>query len=431
MPRLGHKKSRNGCAQCKTRHVKCDEKRPCSGCSRHGVRCSLVTWGSGDIALLDSQASQSGNGTSRNSGPLKGSGNGSSRRELSENQTPIPLLVKSNFSQTPEDGPKVSSSPDPFPYFARFVNESESNETHTWIRDLELMHQWTTSTYQTLTSLEEVRQIWKLTIPKMAFAHTYLMHEILALSASHLAYLQPDHRHAYFMLATHHQNIAINIMRMELSSITSENCHALFVTSSLVALTAFSSPDSVNPATPIDDLVDIFLLMRGMHGILKSAFEMIKEGPLGSILDSGPAPPPTSLLLMLLSRLGELSTLLTTREPDRDVRELCSVAISNFMETTALGITHTDDRELRVAFIWPIGVSMGFISLLRQRNGVALAILAHYCIILHTAEHNATRKNWFLSGWGSRIVESITSTVDPIWQDSVRWPMECIAGSKQ
>lgn len=350
---------------------------------------------------------------------------------MSENQTPIPLLVKSDFSQTPEDGPKVSSSPDPFPYFARFVNESEPNETHTCIRDLELMHQWTTSTYQTLTGLEEVRQILKLTIPKMAFTHTYLMHEILALSASHLAYLQPDHRHAYSMLATHHQNIAINIMRMELSSITSENCHALFVTSSLVALTAFSSPDSVNPATPIDDLVDIFLLMRGMHGILKSAFEMIKEGPLGSILDSGPAPPSTSLLLVLLSRLGELSTLLTTREPDRDVRELCSVAISNFMETTALGITHTDDRELRVAFIWPIGVSMGFISLLRQRNGVALAILAHYCIILHTAEHSATRKNWFLSGWGSRIVESITSTVDPIWQDSVRWPMECIAGSKQ
>jgi hypothetical protein len=361
----------------------------------------------------------------------QGSGSGSSRRELSENQTPIPLLIKSDFSQTPEDGPKVSSSPDPFPYFARFVNESESNETHTWIRDLELMHQWTASTYETLTGLEEVRQIWKLTIPKMAFTHTYLMHEILALSASHLAYLQPDHRRAYYMLATYHQNIAVNIIRMELSSITSENCHALFVASSLVTLTAFSSPNSVNLATPIDDLVDIFLLMRGMHGILKSAFEMIKEGPLGSILDSGPAPPPTPLLLTLRSRLAELSTLLTTQEPDRVVRELCGVAISSLVETTALGVTHTDDRELRVAFIWPIIVSMGFISLLRQRNGVALAILAHYCIILHTAEHSATQKNWFLSGWGSRIVESITSTVDPTWQDSVRWPMECIVGSKQ
>lgn len=428
MPRLGHKKSRNGCAQCKTRHVKCDEKRPCSGCSRHGVRCSLVR---GDTALLDSQASQLGNRTSRNSEPPKGSGSGSGRRELSENQTPIPLLIKSDFSQTPEDGPKASSSPDPFPYFARFVNESESNETHTWIRDLELMHQWTASTYQTLTGLEEVRQIWKLTIPKMAFTHTYLMHEILAVSASHLAYLQPDHRRAYYMLATYHQNIAINIIRMELSSITSENCHALFAASSLVTLTAFSSPNSVNLATPIDDLVDIFLLIRGMNGILKSAFEMIKEGPLGYILDSRPTPSPTPLPLTLLSRLAELSTLLTTQEPDHDVRELCGVAISNLMETATLGVTHTDDQELLVTFTWPIRVSVGFISLLRQRNGVALAILAHYCIILHTAEHNATRKNWFLSGWGSRIVESITSTVDPIWQDSVRWPMECIAGSKQ
>lgn len=131
MLRLGHKKSRNGCRQCKTRHVKCDEKRPCGGCSKYGVHCSLVTWDSGDTASLDSQASQLGNGVSRNSEPLKGSGNGSSRWELFENQTPIPLLIKSDNSQTPEDGPKVSSSPDPFPYFARFVNESESNETHT------------------------------------------------------------------------------------------------------------------------------------------------------------------------------------------------------------------------------------------------------------------------------------------------------------
>ena len=361
----------------------------------------------------------------------QGSGSGSSRRELSENQTPIPLFSKSDFNHTPEDGPKVSSSPDPFPYFARFVNESESNETHTWIRDLELMHQWTASTYQTLTTLEEARQIWKLTITKMAFTHTYLMHEILAYSASHLAYLQPDHRRAHHMLATYHQNIAVNIIRMELSSITSENCHALFVASSLVPLTAFSSPNSVNLATPIDDLVDIFLLMRGIHGILKSAFEMIKEGPLGYILGSGPAPPPIPLLLTLRSRLAELSTLLTTQEPDRDVRELCDVAISNLVEITTLSVTHMDDHELRVAFTWPTRVSMGFISLLRQRNGVALAILAHYCTILHTAEHNATRKNWFLSGWGFRIVESITSTVDPIWQDSVRWPMECIVGSKQ
>ncbi|CRK42669.1 hypothetical protein BN1723_019031 [Verticillium longisporum] len=29
-PRLGYKKSRGGCARCKRRRVKCDEKRPCT-----------------------------------------------------------------------------------------------------------------------------------------------------------------------------------------------------------------------------------------------------------------------------------------------------------------------------------------------------------------------------------------------------------------
>ncbi|OCL09779.1 hypothetical protein AOQ84DRAFT_353863 [Glonium stellatum] len=265
----------------------------------------------------------------------------------------------------------------------------------------------------------------------MALTYTFLMHEILALSASHLAYLQPDHRRAYYMLATHHQNIAINAMRMELSNITSENCHALFATSSLVTLTAFSSPGSINPDAPIDDLMDIFLLIRGMYGILKEAWEMIREGPLGSILDSGIAPPPAPLPVTLLAQLTKLNTFITTQEPNHEVRELCTTAISDLVETVALSVTNTDERELRVIFIWPIRLSMGFISLLRQRNSVALAVLSHYCVVIHTAEHSPTRHNWFLKGWDIRIVEFIANTVDQIWRDPVQWPVEVITGAGQ
>ena len=68
-PRVGHKKSRKGCAQCKRRHVKvchismvtrpnfmlegagradshslsqCNEESPCANCVRHSVPCSLA-----------------------------------------------------------------------------------------------------------------------------------------------------------------------------------------------------------------------------------------------------------------------------------------------------------------------------------------------------------------------------------------------------
>ncbi|KAL6406471.1 Sterol uptake control protein 2 [Ilyonectria robusta] len=40
MPRLGYRKSRQGCRRCKQRRVKCDESRPCSACTRHGLECT-------------------------------------------------------------------------------------------------------------------------------------------------------------------------------------------------------------------------------------------------------------------------------------------------------------------------------------------------------------------------------------------------------
>jgi hypothetical protein len=73
---VGHKKSRNGCAQCKRRHVKvsdesvllceehvalgadknaakCNEVSPCSNCNRHGVACSLA---GGPIVYVSAQS---------------------------------------------------------------------------------------------------------------------------------------------------------------------------------------------------------------------------------------------------------------------------------------------------------------------------------------------------------------------------------------
>ncbi|KAF4469011.1 Sterol uptake control 2 [Fusarium albosuccineum] len=43
-PRQGHRKSRNGCAVCKKRHIKCDERRPkCGNCEISERQCFYVS----------------------------------------------------------------------------------------------------------------------------------------------------------------------------------------------------------------------------------------------------------------------------------------------------------------------------------------------------------------------------------------------------
>ncbi|KAH0347611.1 hypothetical protein KCU81_g3437, partial [Aureobasidium melanogenum] len=49
--RRAHKKSRNGCLQCKARHVKCDEQQPiCGLCKRVKKKCSLASLEYGELA---------------------------------------------------------------------------------------------------------------------------------------------------------------------------------------------------------------------------------------------------------------------------------------------------------------------------------------------------------------------------------------------
>ena len=105
-PRIGHKKSRQGCAQCKRRHVKvssvlssrllpscivttipcaygghrpslrannhaqCDEESPCSNCVRHGVACSLD--GGPNVPREDAKPRRSSRASSSASGVSQG-----------------------------------------------------------------------------------------------------------------------------------------------------------------------------------------------------------------------------------------------------------------------------------------------------------------------------------------------------------------------
>ncbi len=130
----------------------------------------------------------------------------------------------------------LTPDPDPFPDFSRFVHRQKGEGLPvSWVSDLELLHHFTTSTYKSLPrALEPVMgSVWQVEIPRLAFRHVFLLHQILATAAFHLSRLRPDMRDDYSLMATHHQNLAIQGMRVLLKDLNEENCHAVFATSSL------------------------------------------------------------------------------------------------------------------------------------------------------------------------------------------------------
>jgi hypothetical protein len=109
------------------------------------------------------------------------------------------------------------------------------------LRDLELFHTYTTSTYSTLSIFPALQDFWRITVPRLAIHNSYLMGEILALAALHLAYHRPYQRHEHLATAlTLHQKSSQQAMGL-LKELNPETADGLFMFSSLTIVTGNTS----------------------------------------------------------------------------------------------------------------------------------------------------------------------------------------------
>ena len=101
------------------------------------------------------------------------------------------------------------------------------------------MHHFTTQTWLTLATDQNTRQMWRSTVPQLAYQHEFLMHALLACAALHMAYLNPDQHLELTIKARTHQDHAMPLFRAAISSVDSETCDAVLVFARLVAIIAF------------------------------------------------------------------------------------------------------------------------------------------------------------------------------------------------
>jgi hypothetical protein len=255
------------------------------------------------------------------------------------------------------------------------------------------------------------------------------MHQLLAISAVHMSrvYAVPctpkdvagagatSSASTYAIRATQHQNRAIQQLQSALPAITDANCAAVFLTASLLSIFEFAALAAPTPGQcrpGIDDLLRVFLLVRGMNGILKSQLEAIVRSPIGHLLhlgsrgsDDDGASNSSSPLLDGISE--ELRRLMDGPFPPgpvpgtaTNVRE-GAASLLRWIEY-ALG-TGGDLAEFRVIMAWGTDLTEGFTGLLRRRDGHALRVLDCYGRILEALGS----RFWFLKGWGRCVRDDI------------------------
>ncbi|KAI0593267.1 hypothetical protein F4775DRAFT_578701 [Biscogniauxia sp. FL1348] len=433
MPRLGYLKSRHGCDRCKQRRVKCDECTPCSACVRHGIRCSLLDRPprTQSKAIKEHRAARMESFGSPSVDQGMGSVGNSPRRLIAAhpatstasppNKSGVPIthgeslpriLPTGELSTSEEDHSTPLPAPafmtDPYPYLLPLLSQPESPGIPAWISDLELMHHYTATTWKTLPRSDEIQRIWQIEIPKLALEYEFLMHQLLCISASHLVSLGHDKAKKFTSLVSHHQNNAIKGLRGILGSIDESNCHAVFVSASLLTISAFAvscDHHEPKPQPGIDHLLEIFYLMRGMSEILNSHEKTIQKSPIGFILQLSEYHSGTPFLMTILEKVS-LAMLSQSGEGIMQSPP-CQHAATALIFWLSRAAQDAPIPEQRLVNTWPIAVNNEFMELMRKRHRGALVLLGFYCQILRHVEPEC----WYLSGWAESVKQDIDGNI--------------------
>jgi hypothetical protein len=303
---------------------------------------------------------------------------------------------------------------------------------------MELMHHYTSISYATLSNDADVQKVLQQELPRLAFQHKFLLHQLLAFSGYHLAYLNEDNRHSFFSQASQHQNSAIEGLRTTLASAhISEHCHALYAASMLLTICSFASFPSYDrfdgSLHPVDNILGVFSLIKGMNMIQLESDGEIRTGPLatffGRMQCGGPNSKDSGLGLIsahveqLGIALGQTTLLGSDAIHDSFGTRQAIASISSSIEHSISRLSATSTASLRACFHWPILIGTDYIASLRQRHPAALVVLAFYCTMLRMAEGSC----WALEGWAESLMKCVcNSLMGSHWETLIEWPKQIV-----
>lgn len=290
------------------------------------------------------------------------------------------------------------------------------------------MHHYSTLTCFTLPRGNELIHVWQVEIVKVALAYQPALHGILAVAAFHLAYLHPMKRSPYLVIGSQHQSNTARGLRYDLLNLTTKNSEACFAASTLLLICAFAAlaikhaeEDGVHPT--LEEMVDIFVLTRGMNAVLQSSKPLVENGILGSFLKSHTFTTPMVYLEAICGKLHELSLQLMAVDKNRTAVLVVDCEIHTLISCIKESINTAPMPELRVVTTWPIFFSDDFLALLIQRDQMALTVLGYYCAVVH----ESGRDNWYTNGWGSHIGRDLEKYLLTPWKEAVQWPLNCMS----
>jgi hypothetical protein len=332
--------------------------------------------------------------------------------------------------------------------------ENENSLAKLMIDDLQLLHNWSSKTYKTVRHGSDRKELWLEAIPTVALEHHFLMRGILAFSALHLAYMHPNKREKYTMLATAHQAIAIAGFRQNLARQSESNSLAISAFSSLLCFYSFATLGSNVPSgTDLKSaIMELLVLARGVFLVAKDYLEFFSLSPLSRIItidvESFATPGITgnedvdnhlASLYHLVHGKGHaidgsnanLPLLAWTFKAQNDESlspsDAYDIAIRHLSRCFYTAYRRPGQMcEISNVLIWPSMLPQVFMHLLAEQQPEALIILAHYCVLLNRLE-----KYWWIEGCAQHFLQFIDESLADEWKHWLSWAIVMVGYTPQ
>ncbi|KAI1458118.1 hypothetical protein F4805DRAFT_147987 [Annulohypoxylon moriforme] len=388
--RRSHKKSRNGCQNCKKWHTKCDESGPpCNNCTLRKAKCIY------------------------NRPKVEAASQNNSLTIRSRNAD----AITSAFSIERPRG-------DVGAICGAYGGPSR-------LLELELMHQWSTTTYKAFCGIPEDFPYLQNMLPRAALEYDFMLNCIMAISSLHIAHSAGDANITkYTNAGLEYYNRGSSSFRTHLGKMNPENAHVLYMFSAIAIAVHLSIPQRASMLDLLIVALDLIngstsIGMMGMPWLLSSALPLrtfiSRMGASKDLIDDD-----SKVALARLRAINDLRNQ-TPKEPmsdgvieirDHELYEMAIAGLETCYAEEARGVL----KGFSTAF--PGLAGKPFTSLISKSDPFALLIILHWAVLLGKLDPNI----W----WAASLSEQLAIEISDLlkmshpelsleWAESIVW----------
>lgn len=261
------------------------------------------------------------------------------------------------------------------------------------------------------------------TLVEAALSYPFLMNEMLAFAALHLAHLNPAKARLYKHHAVGLQTHALSIFNREMTKVNRENGKAVMLFSWLMTLhTLHETAEPVDVGGYLDRFAHYMQLHRGVRNITADSWQAMLDSDMRLMLleaskvinnvDSG-------------SHTVELEGFIRDSEGlNDDEKSVCQDALKRIQwflgKVDGPEKQHPSHTATFLSLIsWPVVIDVDFLRLVSERTPEALLVLSYYAIMLHLC-----RDVWVIGVSGQLLIQSVRLHLDDKLHRWLDWPEE-------